>query len=276
MAPVLTDSTLPTVNEITWCTIWCHPRVSWLSPQKLLDINKDLNCRVWTHHWVWWTAPFVGAALAAKLYVKFIMPKDQLKELRDEVQAASAWPLLTPDQGSWCQTTRTLCVSGRHQECFQWPPKYLRWSAGCFCTSIVHCLFCFFFCFSLLVSSTHSLNSWPSFHFEMPAGTWKAACHCIYLCRAISMPSGDLESFGSVGSPQRATSVPTENLSLYLYNKELMCWKAGSGYDLTNDRKFVWWPLMMYGTHIFWVMCTSNSFAVSLAEGISHRLRWYL
>ncbi|KAL3162086.1 hypothetical protein ABBQ38_009151 [Trebouxia sp. C0009 RCD-2024] len=36
----------------------------------------------WEHHWVWWTAPFLGAFLAAKLYAKYIMPKDQLKELR--------------------------------------------------------------------------------------------------------------------------------------------------------------------------------------------------
>ncbi len=38
---------------------------------------------------MWWTAPFLGAALAAKLYVKYVMPKDQLKELRAEVKAAS-------------------------------------------------------------------------------------------------------------------------------------------------------------------------------------------
>ena len=48
-----------------------------------------MACRFWEHHWVWWTAPFVGAALAAKLYAKYVMPKDQLKELRSEVQAAS-------------------------------------------------------------------------------------------------------------------------------------------------------------------------------------------
>ncbi|DBA86464.1 hypothetical protein WJX79_005209 [Trebouxia sp. C0005] len=42
----------------------------------------------WEHHWVWWTAPFLGAALAAKLYAKYVMPKDQLKELRAEVKAA--------------------------------------------------------------------------------------------------------------------------------------------------------------------------------------------
>ncbi len=46
-------------------------------------------CRFWEHHWVWWTAPFLGAALAAKLYAKYVMPKDQLKELRAEVKAAS-------------------------------------------------------------------------------------------------------------------------------------------------------------------------------------------
>ncbi len=45
--------------------------------------------RFWEHHWVWWTAPFLGAALAAKLYAKYVMPKDQLKELRAEVKAAS-------------------------------------------------------------------------------------------------------------------------------------------------------------------------------------------
>lgn len=45
-------------------------------------------CRFWEHHWVWWTAPFLGAALAAKLYAKYVMPKDQLKELRAEVKAA--------------------------------------------------------------------------------------------------------------------------------------------------------------------------------------------
>lgn len=46
------------------------------------------ECRFWEHHWVWWTAPFIGAALAAKLYVKYVMPKDQLKELRTEVANA--------------------------------------------------------------------------------------------------------------------------------------------------------------------------------------------
>lgn len=45
-------------------------------------------CRFWEHHWVWWTAPFLGAALAAKLYAKYVMPKDQLKELRAEVEQA--------------------------------------------------------------------------------------------------------------------------------------------------------------------------------------------
>lgn len=42
----------------------------------------------WEHHWVWWTAPFLGAAIAAKLYAKYVMPKDQLKELRAEVAEA--------------------------------------------------------------------------------------------------------------------------------------------------------------------------------------------
>ena len=48
-----------------------------------------VTCRFWEHHWVWWTGPFVGALFAAKLYAKYVMPKDQLKELRDEVAAAS-------------------------------------------------------------------------------------------------------------------------------------------------------------------------------------------
>lgn len=43
----------------------------------------------WEHHWVWWTAPFLGAALAAKLYAKYVMPKDQLRELRAEVEQAA-------------------------------------------------------------------------------------------------------------------------------------------------------------------------------------------
>ena len=37
---------------------------------------------------MWWTAPFVGAFLAAKLYAKYVMPKDELKELRAEVGTA--------------------------------------------------------------------------------------------------------------------------------------------------------------------------------------------
>lgn len=56
----------------------------WLaSPEQVVD-----ECRFWEHHWVWWTAPFVGAFLAAKLYAKYVMPKDQLKELRTEAGTA--------------------------------------------------------------------------------------------------------------------------------------------------------------------------------------------
>ena len=56
-----------------------------------MDATQDghtAGCRFWEHHWVWWTAPFLGAFLAAKLYAKYVMPKDQLKELRDQVAAA--------------------------------------------------------------------------------------------------------------------------------------------------------------------------------------------